>query len=531
MQLIVTTLDWDSAIAKLSANEATRVKAMIVCGPKGSGKSTFSRILMNNILTKAPPYTRSNSQLRSDGVALLDLDPGQPEFSPPGEISLTHLRSCNFGAPFTHPVPPPSQGNRTVRAHHLGSTSPKDDPVHFLNCASELVFQYRQMLTLYPSCPLIVNCSGWIQGSGLEVLTELIYKLKPTEVIYMSTSGPTEVVEVLEDTARKSSTLFYTLTSQPSAYMTRTAAELRTMQALSYFHLDDSEVCNLRWNAIPITKMRSFDLSYAGAEQAVLGILILGEAQDPDFLFHVLEGSIVGLVVLEEGLSNLWRDRQDKYYSTEGMQLDLMGQITCPQNASAPREQNCSSDYDSRLLALPYHPEKGRNYANFPADHATTDLRPVSSDLRFDSSSISRTAEGLPYFATSTGICRPPDPYQSHSLGQALVRSIHPESKTIQLVTPIPQETLQQFHRGNPKIVLVRGKLDTPTWAYQEDFAIATPKSHKKSKLSDVHEWAEQVPWVKSVAGNEANSKRTMVWKVQRNVIRDDSSTGGETSS
>lgn len=50
--------------------------AVAVTGSKGCGKSAFARLLVNALLTR--------QQGGSDGVvAYLDLDPGQPEFTPP----------------------------------------------------------------------------------------------------------------------------------------------------------------------------------------------------------------------------------------------------------------------------------------------------------------------------------------------------------------------------------------------------------------------------------------------------------------
>jgi polynucleotide 5'-hydroxyl-kinase GRC3/NOL9 len=51
-----------------------------VKGPKGSGKSTFTRMLVNRLL------------LRHKQVAYLDCDTGQTEFTPPGMVSL-HILS------------------------------------------------------------------------------------------------------------------------------------------------------------------------------------------------------------------------------------------------------------------------------------------------------------------------------------------------------------------------------------------------------------------------------------------------------
>lgn len=37
-------------------------------------------------------------------VAVLDFDPGQSEFTPPGMLSLTLVKNFVFGPPFSHPL-------------------------------------------------------------------------------------------------------------------------------------------------------------------------------------------------------------------------------------------------------------------------------------------------------------------------------------------------------------------------------------------------------------------------------------------
>jgi polynucleotide 5'-hydroxyl-kinase GRC3/NOL9 len=56
-----------------------------VKGPKGSGKSMFTRMLVNRLL------------LRHKQVAYLDCDTGQTEFTPPGMVSLHILSEPIYG--------------------------------------------------------------------------------------------------------------------------------------------------------------------------------------------------------------------------------------------------------------------------------------------------------------------------------------------------------------------------------------------------------------------------------------------------
>ena len=81
---------------------------------------------------------------------------------------------------------------------------------------------------------------------------------------------------------------------------------------------------------------------------------------------------------------------------------------------------------------------------------------------------ISRTPEGIPYIeADDMGINHTLDPSTSHCIGLALVRSIDVVNQTLQLVTPLSEQQIDDASKKT--IVLVRGSFDAPGWAYLED--------------------------------------------------------------
>lgn len=75
-----------------SSSSRCRGDVVVVAGAKGSGKSTLCRCLVNQMLDFVPE------------VAFLDLDPGQPEFTPPGVLSICILdqQSVLLGMPHSH---------------------------------------------------------------------------------------------------------------------------------------------------------------------------------------------------------------------------------------------------------------------------------------------------------------------------------------------------------------------------------------------------------------------------------------------
>lgn len=61
----------------------------IVCGGKGLGKSTFLRYFVNRLLANGP-------------VLVIDLDPGQAEFTVAGNVSATVVNRPLLGPNYTH---------------------------------------------------------------------------------------------------------------------------------------------------------------------------------------------------------------------------------------------------------------------------------------------------------------------------------------------------------------------------------------------------------------------------------------------
>ena len=485
-------------MSKLIVENEKRPAAVLVCGPKGAGKSTFCRILSNSFLSRGPA-----TQERVNRVAFIDLDPGQPEFSPPGELSLVMLQSCALGPPFTHPMV--SGESKAIRAHHFGYLSPKEDLIHQRDCALDLYNHYQRLARSHGPCPLVVNCSGWIQGSGLELLTNLMRTLRLTDVIYMSTSGPEEVVDALTKASIQTNTALHLLPSQISNASTRTAADLRLMQTVSYFHLGEPENGNFRWNPYPLTSQPPYVVHYAGPQQAIHAAMILGDAQNPELISSALDGCIVSITVIEAdaALSTARHDADDREARGNGDERDG-----------------------------PFTADAMQDISNLESETPLNQKTPPP---------LPRTPESIPYIPATHHIIRPLSPMHSYSLGQALIRSIDTRAKAFHILTPIPSSTLAELE--NQKVVLVRGRLDTPTWAYAEEMEFGrerarrrerelgissresegegggTSEGHGKENDDDgVRVWVGKQPWASLVGDNGGRSGSGKVRRVRRDL-------------
>ena len=457
--------NWQTTIARIQSVSSTQHLAVMVCGLKGAGKSTFCRILANALLSKTS-MSSSNSTQIIQSVAFMDLDPGQPEYSPSGELSLLSLKDFHLGPPFTHPVP--GSGNTVIRSHHFGHLSPKENSEYYHHCVLDLYQKYRKKMA---SSPLIVNYSSWIQSSGLELLTGLIKDVDLSDMIYMSSTGPEEVVDALQQAVIRRDVPLHQLTSQASQVPTRTAADLRMMSTLSYFHVGSIEAGNIRWNTSPLSDQIPLIARYGGLDSDILAVMVLGDAQNMQFLESMLEGCVVGVVVLED----------DAGIPRNNAQVDHWTLRTNIQGRSPHREEA--------------HP------------------------------SIRHTKSGIPYIRAEQHTIKPLDPARSYSLGQAIIRAIDTQVKAFQLLTPIPREIILQTKQQGRKIVLVRGRLDTPTWAYAErlmldrhvKFRIENETGEREDNATDeVKEWALRQPWASVVKRGRSGSAK--VRRVRRDL-------------
>ncbi|PKX98130.1 putative RNA processing protein Grc3 [Aspergillus novofumigatus IBT 16806] len=512
---------WSSAIRSLS-QRGGRLKVLI-CGPKASGKSTFSRYLLNHLLSPAPQT--ENKHRNTDGVAFLDLDPGQPEFSPMGQVYLAHLRSPFFGPPFTHPSLAESKDGSIIRSHLIGATSPKEDPDHYVLAAMDLMDRYRALLASYPQCPLIINYPGWIFGLGLEVATWLVKSLGLSDVVYMSEKGPSEVVEPLGQAAQEARVPLTTLPSQPTDFVSRSSAQLRSMQVQSYFHMSHpSEIHNPQWLDTTMSRTRPLVVDYAGPRQGIRGIMVMGSQISPDLLHEALDGALVGVVAAES--PNAIMGQADTAGFSGSSQRDAM--------QGAEDLSDAASDV-------------GMNHVT-NASHG--DAAPTSSSS-FESMITRTPNEDLPYLFVGSGSCNPLDPKASNCLGLALVRSIDVPSCKLELITPIPGSKLRDALEQGHGIVLVRGMLDNPSWAISEDYyaARAVEKRHqelvaKTRKEADTRDGqdaagdadtqgmvsavlrdrirrASNVPWMTVIENNsrrhwEAAQREKSLWKLRK---------------
>eukprot|EP00798_Chlamydomonas_sp_ICE-L_P003493 gene3490-13559_t len=167
-RLLVNTL----ALQDICQDSASPTPVVIaICGPKGAGKSSFSRLLVNSLISNAVPHPR---------VSYLDCDCGQPEFTPAGLVSLTIVETPLLGPPHVHAQQNPHY------AHYLGDNSPQCDPETYVKSVLSLYHQHlevQQDPSAISRPPLVINTHGWIRGLGFELLKQVLSEIKVTHVV------------------------------------------------------------------------------------------------------------------------------------------------------------------------------------------------------------------------------------------------------------------------------------------------------------------------------------------------------------
>jgi polynucleotide 5'-hydroxyl-kinase GRC3/NOL9 len=146
----------------------------VVCGPKGAGKSTLTRLLVNTL--------QSATQR---AVGLLDADCGAPEVTPPGVVSLSLLDRPLLGPPAARLGA--SDAPQPLECRFVGDTSPASDPAAYAAALDALLTAWSGAAG--PAAPLVINTMGWVRGLGLELLAGLLRSCSPTHMLYIRAPG------------------------------------------------------------------------------------------------------------------------------------------------------------------------------------------------------------------------------------------------------------------------------------------------------------------------------------------------------
>ncbi|KAF2717206.1 hypothetical protein K431DRAFT_196883, partial [Polychaeton citri CBS 116435] len=271
----------------LSSTDYPVRKVAISIGGKSTGKSTMNRLLLNSALRKHP-------------ICLyLDLDPGQPEFGPPGQISLVKVSKFVLRPPFANYTINAKSGIEVLKSHTIAANSFKDDPDHYVACVRDLFENFERR---FNNQPLIINPCGWINGTGSHILRDLVHLVKPSVALILEPLDQETTLwidAVLQSVVVKQHRVLRRQI-RPSS---RTPAELRAMQTMVYFHSQETPSLDREaqqaLNLKTISHFHPWIVSYAGPHAAVTAVVSYGSQPNPCFLPELLNGATVAVVTVD----------------------------------------------------------------------------------------------------------------------------------------------------------------------------------------------------------------------------------------
>ncbi|CAH1184917.1 unnamed protein product [Phyllotreta striolata] len=148
--------EWDDILQRVGPS--TR---LLVAGGKGVGKTNFLRYAINRLLG------------RFEAIRVIDLDPGQSEFSIPGCLSVLTIKEPVFGPNYTHLL-------NTDRSY-LSNINIGHNPKKYL-----LTIKHLIQMDSDENVPVLVNYMGFVKGIGLNIISSVITYIEPTDVLQIN---------------------------------------------------------------------------------------------------------------------------------------------------------------------------------------------------------------------------------------------------------------------------------------------------------------------------------------------------------
>ncbi|KAL6579931.1 hypothetical protein OROMI_007955 [Orobanche minor] len=281
--------EWSNAAEDIAYGSVTFPIAF-VCGPKNSGKTVFSRHLLNVLLQ------------RHKKVAYLDTDVGQTEFTPPGLLSLTVMDK----------IPP----DLTIpclktpeRCFFFGDISSKRNPTTYLTYILALYDHYKKEYNNTETqdsagLPLVINTPGWVKGIGYEILVDMLKHMSPSHVVKIRISaesknlpagafwlneGSADAVTIIAINAARQDYL------KRSVLVQKDARLLRDLRVMAYFRQcfpSDMRISTIKELARELASHPPYEISISSIKIEHL------HCQVPvTETFYSLNATIVGLAV------------------------------------------------------------------------------------------------------------------------------------------------------------------------------------------------------------------------------------------
>ncbi|CCF60634.1 hypothetical protein KAFR_0L00270 [Kazachstania africana CBS 2517] len=299
---LITTNQWTSMVEKMkmSHKDSTFDIRIIVIGGKNSGKSTFLRLLCENLI-----HNDEDSFSSQEELLYLDLDPGQPEYSLPDCLSLNEIKQQNPNKTFAlgQHFGQESNNFRALKQYYYGSNSPQDNPTTYLDMADQLINYFEEQCFVGTS---LLNLPGWVKGFGINIINHVIQKYKPTHIITLESKSNSLINEFnipnifsnpLQDDYEPiilSLSAFKTFNDSQARFH---APQIRTYKTLLNFHL----MSNHNYDFDPLLFKSPVQISFGSF--GIQGIQYMEtdfQKLHEDDIKGSLEGTIVALNIFQQ---------------------------------------------------------------------------------------------------------------------------------------------------------------------------------------------------------------------------------------
>lgn len=249
-----------------------------------------------------------------NGVLFLDIDPGHPEFSAPGVISLAHVRTPILGSPFTNLILPGAVENSMLRMHYLGANTPQEAPAHYQKSVRDLLSLYGN----YENLPLVINTSGYNTGSGISILLSAMRDMPLTDIVQIGAMRNDGVYELSQSSPMGQQRSLTQVPSQSHGAPLKSGVELREMQQQSYLHSLAVVNGRLVWDPLPTQTLREILSPAAEMVSEVFMVVVVGQELAPEHIVTALNESVVAFVSIKpgsplHGLSNQGEKCNDEF--------------------------------------------------------------------------------------------------------------------------------------------------------------------------------------------------------------------------
>ena len=288
---------WKSTLLQLSELRSTAKgqPRVLLCGKRNSGLSTFTRCLVNRIITTQSAKREKN---QAPGVTVVDLDSRAPEFTAPGMMSLVHVSEIILGPPFTHPLPARGNGSRILKQYFVGEVEPSEMIQRHMKQVTNLLDLEHLHLTEAGESPLIVIAPKWQQDIDPDVAARLWTQMSPTAVVCFDSSPQSTYLHPWAALASSTATTAVFISPQPLEGLS--ALREHNLRMQSYFHAVELPNQTLTWNSRPVLcgGQDEIVLSYAGRNAQIRAIVLQGGHVAVEDTYDALEGSLAAIMAV-----------------------------------------------------------------------------------------------------------------------------------------------------------------------------------------------------------------------------------------